>query len=159
MSQSAIYPGTFDPITLGHIDLVKRALRLFDRVVVAIAEHDAKEPLFSLEERVSLAKQVLAEFDQVEVIGFSGLLVECAKKHNLQIILRGIRVISDFDYEFQLAGVNRLLSPKLETVFLRPADRYTYISSSIVRNVAASHGDVSHFVPPIVEEALAKKYL
>ena len=154
----AIYPGTFDPITFGHLDLVKRALNLFDHIVVAVAAKEEKSPLFSLDERVNLARTVLKDFDHVEVVGFKNLLVDFAKEQHAKIILRGIRMISDFDYEFQLAGVNRLLSPDIETVFLRPDDKYSYVSSSIVRDIASSHGDVSYFVPPVIANALKEKF-
>ena len=135
MAVSAMYPGTFDPITLGHEDLVRRASRLFDRVVVAIAANPGKEPMFSLEERVELAQAVLADFDNVEVMGYTGLTVNFAEDHELQVIIRGLRAISDFEYEFQLANMNRHLIADVETVFLTPTETYTYISASLVREI------------------------
>ena len=135
MAVSAMYPGTFDPITLGHEDLVRRATRLFDKVVVAIAANPGKEPMFSLDERVNLAQAVLAGLDSVEVMGYSGLTVDFAKEHGLQAIIRGLRAISDFEYEFQLANMNRHLTDEVESVFLTPTETYTYISSSLVREI------------------------
>ena len=154
MPVSAMYPGTFDPITLGHEDLVRRATRLFDRVVVAIAANPGKEPMFSLDERVALARSVLDEFDNVEVTGYEGLTVEFAREHDLQVIIRGLRAISDFEYEFQLANMNRHLNDEVETAFLTPTETYTYISSSLVREIASLGGDISEFVSPTVKKAL-----
>lgn len=154
MTVSAMYPGTFDPITLGHEDLVRRATRLFDRVVVAIAANPGKEPMFSLEERVALAKSVLGEFPSVEVTGYEGLTVDFARKNDLQVIVRGLRAISDFEYEFQLANMNRHLTDEVETAFLTPTEKYTYISSSLVREVCSLGGEISEFVSPPVREAL-----
>jgi pantetheine-phosphate adenylyltransferase len=154
MAVSAMYPGTFDPITLGHEDLVRRASRLFDRVVVAIAANPSKEPMFTLEERVELARTVLADFNNVEVTGYAGLTVNFAADHHLQVIVRGLRAISDFEYEFQLANMNRHLSATVESVFLTPAESYTYISSSLVREICSMGGDVSEFVSPKVKLAL-----
>jgi len=149
-----MYPGTFDPITLGHEDLVRRAGRLFDKVVVAIAANPSKEPMFSLEERVSLAQTALAEFDNVEVTGYDGLTVDFARQNDLQVIVRGLRAISDFEYEFQLANMNRHLNDEVETAFLTPTETYTYISSSLVREICKLGGDVSEFVSPEVKIAL-----
>jgi pantetheine-phosphate adenylyltransferase len=157
MSVSAMYPGTFDPITLGHEDLVRRATRLFDRVVVAIAANPGKEPMFSLDERVELATSVLAGFDGVEVTGYEGLTVEFAREHGLQVIVRGLRAISDFEYEFQLANMNRHLTDEVETAFLTPTETYTYISSSLVREIASLGGDISEFVSPAVRRALLER--
>jgi pantetheine-phosphate adenylyltransferase len=157
MSVSAMYPGTFDPITLGHEDLVRRASRLFDRVVVAIAANPGKEPMFSLEERVALARAVLADFDGVEVTGYDGLTVNFAKDHGLRVIVRGLRAISDFEYEFQLANMNRHLTDEVETAFLTPTETYTYISSSLVREIASLGGDISEFVSPGVKQALLER--
>jgi pantetheine-phosphate adenylyltransferase len=157
MTVSAMYPGTFDPITLGHEDLVRRATRLFDRVVVAIAANPGKEPMFSLDERVALAKTVLGGFDNVEVTGYEGLTVEFARDHGLQVIVRGLRAISDFEYEFQLANMNRHLTDEVETAFLTPTETYTYISSSLVREIASLGGDISEFVSPKVKEALLER--
>src|SRR5690606_19931194 len=157
MTVSAMYPGTFDPITLGHEDLVRRALRLFDRVVVAIAANPGKAPMFRLEERVALAQEVLAPFDRVEVMGYEGLTVEFAREHGLAVIIRGLRAVSDFEYEFQLANMNRHLTDEVETAFLTPTETYTYISSSLVREIAALGGDISEFVSPAVRQALLER--
>lgn len=157
MTVSAMYPGTFDPITLGHEDLVRRACRLFDRVVVAIAANPGKEPMFSIDERVSLAESVLGEFDNVEVSGYDGLTVDFAKANDLQVIVRGLRAISDFEYEFQLANMNRHLTAEVETAFLTPTEKYTYISSSLVREIAGMGGDISEFVSPQVRSALLER--
>ena len=157
MSVSAMYPGTFDPITLGHEDLVRRAGRLFDKVVVAIAANPSKEPMFSLEERVALAQTALAEFDNVEVTGYDGLTVDFARHNDLQVIVRGLRAISDFEYEFQLANMNRHLTDEVETAFLTPTETYTYISSSLVREICTLGGDVSEFVSPEVKIALMER--
>ncbi len=157
MAVSAMYPGTFDPITLGHEDLVRRATRLFDRVVVAIAANPSKEPMFSLEERVALSESVLTDLDNVEVMGYSGLTVDFAKDHGLQAIIRGLRAISDFEYEFQLANMNRHLTDEVESVFLTPTETYTYISSSLVREICSMGGDISEFVSPKVKLALMER--
>jgi pantetheine-phosphate adenylyltransferase len=154
---SAMYPGTFDPITLGHEDLVRRACRLFDKVVVAIAANPGKEPMFTLDERVSLAKTVLREFDNVEVSGYDGLTVDFAKDNGLAVIVRGLRAISDFEYEFQLANMNRHLTDEVETAFLTPTETYTYISSTLVREIASMGGDISEFVSPEVNAALMER--
>ena len=158
MTVSAMYPGTFDPITLGHEDLVRRAICLFDRVVVAVAANPSKETMFSLEQRVTLAQTVLEDFDNVEVMGYTGLTVNFAQDHNLQVIIRGLRAISDFEYEFQLANMNRHLTADVETVFLTPNETYTYISSSLVREICGMGGDVSEFVSPKVKIALIDYY-
>ncbi len=157
MTVSAMYPGTFDPITLGHEDLVRRACRLFDKVVVAIAANPSKEPMFSLDERVDMARSALAEFDSVEVTGYEGLTVDFALQHDLQVIVRGLRAISDFEYEFQLANMNRHLSEEVETAFLTPTETYTYISSSLVREICTLGGDISEFVSPQVKAALMER--
>ena len=157
MAVSAMYPGTFDPITLGHEDLVRRASRLFDKVVVAIAANPGKEPMFTLEERVALAKSVLKDFDGVEVTGYEGLTVNFAKENGLRVIVRGLRAISDFEYEFQLANMNRHLTDEVETAFLTPTETYTYISSSLVREIAALGGDISEFVSPAIKKALLER--
>lgn len=153
----AIYPGTFDPITKGHTDLVERALRLFDHVILAVAEQTSKTPVFSTEERLEMAREALAGLDGVEVVPMPGLLVEFAAKHNASAIIRGLRAVSDFEYEFQLAGMNRKLAPDIETLFLTPAEKYAYISSSLVREVAALGGDVSAFVHEKVMAELKKR--
>jgi pantetheine-phosphate adenylyltransferase len=158
MNISAIYPGTFDPITNGHIDLISRATRIFDRVIVAVAESRNKIPLFTLAERVDLARLTLQNIGKVEVVGFDTLLVDCAVKHGATVILRGLRAVSDFEFEFQLAGMNRHLSPDLETMFLTPSEKYAFISSSVIREIAKLGGDVSGFVPELVRESLAQKY-
>lgn len=157
MPSIAIYPGTFDPITNGHIDLVRRAARLFDDVILGVAVYPGKSPLFSLEERVDLAKQALKDADNVEVVGFDGLLVEFARTQRAQAVVRGLRAVSDFEFEFQLAAMNRKLAPELESLFLTPAEEYAFISSSLVREVAQLGGDVSAFVPPAVRTALSRR--
>jgi pantetheine-phosphate adenylyltransferase len=157
MAASAMYPGTFDPITLGHEDLVRRATRLFDKVIVAIAANPSKEPMFSLDERVELARTVLADMDSVEVMGYSGLTVDFARDNGLQAIVRGLRAISDFEYEFQLANMNRHLNEEVESVFLTPTETYTYISSSLVREICSMGGDISEFVSPKVKGALMER--
>ena len=152
-----MYPGTFDPITLGHEDLVRRACRLFDKVVVAIAANPGKEPMFSLEERVELAQSVLSGLSNVEVSGYQGLTVDFARENNLQVIVRGLRAISDFEYEFQLANMNRHLNDEVETAFLTPTETYTYISASLVREICSMGGDISEFVSPKVSTALMER--
>ena len=156
MKVTALYPGTFDPLTNGHADLIKRAAKMFDVVLLAIANNPSKKPCFSLEERVELAEQVLSEYKNVKVIGFSGLLVDLAKQQNAQVLIRGIRAVSDFDYEFQLANMNRRLSPELESVFLTPAEENSFISSTLVKEVALHDGDISQFVHPEVKTAITK---
>ncbi len=152
---TALYPGTFDPITNGHSDLVARAGLLFDKVVLAVAANPGKKPIFTLEERVAMAEEVLAGYERVEVIEFDSLLVNFARECGASVILRGLRAVSDFEYEFQLAGMNRRLAPDIETVFLTPGEQFSYISSSLVREVASLGGDVSEFVHPVVVSALA----
>jgi pantetheine-phosphate adenylyltransferase len=153
----AVYPGTFDPLTKGHEDLVARAARLFGEVIVAVAHSQAKRPFFSLEERIGLAKDVLAPYPNVTVLGFSGLLSEFLKVHDARVILRGLRAVSDFEYEFQMAGMNRRLNPGIETMFLTPSDKYMFISATIVREIAILGGDVSEFVHPLTARALQSK--
>ncbi len=158
MAISAMYPGTFDPITLGHEDLVRRAARLFDHVVVAIAlDTGSKVPMFTYDERVEMAKQAVKHHDNVEIKGYSGLTVEYAQQNGHQVIIRGLRAVSDFEYEFQLANMNRALTEDVETVFLTPTDMYTYISSTLVREVAQLGGDVSGFVSPQVKAAIEER--
>ena len=153
-----IYPGTFDPITHGHTDLVERASRLFDRVIVSIAQSEKKKPLFSLEERSELAKIALSHLDNVEIKGFDYLMVHYAQDQKADAVLRGLRAVSDFEYEFQLANMNRALSPTTETLFLTPAEKYSYISSSLVREIASLNGDITPFVHPAVASALQDKF-
>jgi pantetheine-phosphate adenylyltransferase len=157
MSVSAMYPGTFDPITLGHEDLVRRAARLFDKVVVAIAANPAKAPMFSLEERVELAQAALFDVPNIEVSGYDGLTVDFAQDRGLRVILRGLRAVSDFEYEFQLANMNRHLAKDVETAFLTPKETYNFISSSLVREICSMGGDISKFVSPVVNDALMKR--
>jgi len=154
---TAVYPGTFDPITNGHSDLVFRATTLFDKVIVAVALNPGKEPLFTIEQRLGFAKEVLADLGNVEVLQFDSLLVDFVRQHEATVILRGLRAVSDFEYEFQLAGMNRRLAPDVETLFLRPAEQYAYLSSSLVREVAALGGDVSEFIHPAVQVALRRR--
>ncbi len=158
MTVSAMYPGTFDPITLGHEDLVRRAARLYGQVVVAIAANPgSKEPMFSFDERVELANAALGDLENVKVTGYEGLTVDFARDNKLAVIMRGLRAVSDFEYEFQLANMNRHLTDEVETVFLTPTEKYTFISSSLVREVATLGGDVSEFVSPKVKEALMQR--
>ena len=158
MSTIAIYPGTFDPITNGHIDLVERGARLFDRLIIAVALSAGKNPLFSLPERVDLASEVLAHLDNVEVQSFDCLLVDFAEEVGANIIVRGLRAVSDFEYEFQLAGMNRRLKPDIETIFLMPAEQYSFLSASMVREIASLGGDVTSFIDPKVQTAMAQKF-
>lgn len=158
MSVIAVYPGTFDPITCGHTDLIKRASPFYEKVIIAVAQNQNKQPLFSLDERIALAQQACLGLDNVEVRGFDCLLVEFVKQMKGQVILRGLRAVSDFEYEFQLASMNRKLASQVETMFMTPAEQYSYISSSLVREIARLKGDVSDFVPDCVHQALQKKY-
>ena len=159
MSVSAMYPGTFDPITLGHHDLVRRAAKIFDRVVVAVAtDTGGKKTMFSIEERVRLAKAALADEPKVEVVSYAGLTVKFAETNGLGVVIRGLRAVSDFEFEFQLASMSRHLAEEVETVFLTPMPEFTFVSSSRVREIAMLGGDVKKFVDPMVEEALIKKY-
>ncbi|AVJ55000.1 pantetheine-phosphate adenylyltransferase [Idiomarina sp. OT37-5b] len=158
MHSKAIYPGTFDPITNGHYDLIERAAKLFRHVVVGIAENPSKKPLFSLQERVILAQQVTETLDNVSVVGFSGLLVNFAKEQEATVLVRGLRAVSDFEYEFQLANMNRRLFPDLESVFLTPAEENSFISSTLVKEVALHGGDVTGFVDNRVADALKQKF-
>lgn len=153
----AVYPGTFDPLTKGHEDLVARAAKLFGEVVVAVADSEAKRPYFSLKERVEMARGVLSTYPNVRVEGFSGLLSTFLTQNNANVILRGLRAVSDFEYEFQMAGMNRRLNPGVETMFLTPSDKYMFISATIVREIAILGGDVTDFVHPITAAALKKK--
>ena len=153
-----VYPGTFDPITNGHLDLVQRASHLFDHVVIAVAESSKKKPLFTMEERVNLAKEVLKDLDNIEVCGFNCLLKDLVEEKGAYGVVRGLRAVSDFEYEFQLANMNRVLAPSMESLFLTPAEHLSYISSSLVKEIASLGGDVSRFVPGTVEKALLDKY-
>lgn len=157
MINKAIYPGTFDPITRGHEDVVRRAARLFDEVVVAVAKSHSKKPLFDLDERVALAAEVLADCPNVRVAGFSGLLMQFAREEGARVVIRGLRAVSDFEYEFQLAGMNRHLYPEVETIFLTPSEQYMFISASLVREIAVLGGDISKFVPSVVDAAIQQK--
>ena len=157
MRVTAIYPGTFDPMTVGHTDVAARASRMFDEVIVAVGANSSKSPFFSLDERVDMARDIVAELDNVSVQPFDGLLVDFVSKVNGKVIVRGLRAISDFDYEVQIAGVNRHLSPDVDTVFIAASQDYTFLSSSIVREVASLHGDVSDFVHPLVLDAFNAK--
>lgn len=157
MNVTAIYPGSFDPLTNGHADLVRRAAQLFERVVVAVAASPHKTPLFTLDERVAMARAVLADINGVSVLGFDSLLVDFVRAQKARVVLRGLRAVSDFEYEFQLAGMNRRLAPEIETVFLTPAEQEMFISASLVKEVALLGGDVRAFVHPAVQAALKSK--
>jgi len=157
MINKAIYPGTFDPLTCGHEDIVRRAARLFSEVVLAVADNTSKKPFFSLRERVEIAAEVLADLPNVQVMPFSGLLMQFVRDQAAGVVVRGLRAVSDFEYEFQLAGMNRKLYPEVETMFLTPAEQYMFISASLVREIAVLGGDVTQFVPPLVEARLKNK--
>lgn len=156
--RTAIYPGTFDPVTNGHTDLVKRAARVFEKVIVAIAESPHKEPLLPLQQRIELAQSCLREVTNVEVVGFSSLLMDFVQEVGAGVVVRGLRAVSDFEYEFQLASMNRHLAPEIETLFLTPDERYSFISSSLVKEVARLDGDVTEFVAPEVRKALVQRF-
>ena len=157
-TNTVIYPGTFDPLTNGHVDLTERAARLFDRVVVAIAHNEKKTPLFPLEQRVELCRASLSHLDNVEVTGFSILLIDFARNQGASCVLRGLRAVADFEYEFQLANMNRAMYPAFESIFLTPSEHLSYISSSLVREIAALDGDISPFVPEPVNRAIRERY-
>ncbi|MEJ0098843.1 MAG: pantetheine-phosphate adenylyltransferase [Pseudomonadota bacterium] len=159
MPRRAIYPGTFDPITNGHTDLVRRAAGIFDRVLVAVANNPRKTPMFVLEERVEMSRRVLADIPNVEVVGYEGLTVDFMRERGFRIVVRGLRAVSDFEFEFQLANMQRHLLPEMETVFLTPQEQFTFISSTMVREIAVFGGSVSEFVDPIVATALRGKKL
>ena len=150
----AIYPGTFDPLTRGHEELVRRASSLFDSLILAIAESTPKRTFFSLQERIDMAREVLGDVKNLQVMGFTGLLIDFVRQHNARVVFRGLRAVSDFEFEFQMAGMNRKLDPNLESLFLTPAEEYAFLSSHLVREVAALGGDVSAFVDPAVAAAL-----
>jgi len=158
MSKTALYPGTFDPITHGHTELVRRACRIFDVVIVAVAANAGKQPLFTLEQRVAMATEVLRDIPGARVIGFNTLLVDCVKANGASVILRGLRAVSDFEYEFQMASMNKHLAPEIDTVFMTPGEQETYISASLVKEIASLGGDVAEFVAPPVRAALQKKF-
>jgi pantetheine-phosphate adenylyltransferase len=153
----AIYPGTFDPLTRGHEDLVRRAAGLFDSLIVAVADSRGKNPIFSPDERLAIARETLSHHANVEVVGFSGLLVNFVRQQKADVVIRGLRAVSDFEYEFQMAGMNRHLMPEVETVFMTPTDKYQFISGTLVREIALLGGDVSKFVAPSVQDWLHKK--
>lgn len=157
MEARAVYPGTFDPLTRGHEDIVRRARYLFSEVIVAIADNPAKKPFFSLQERVEMAQAVLADCQNVRVVGFSGLLMQFVREQGAWVVVRGLRAVSDFEYEFQLAGMNRKLFPEVETLFLTPSEQYMFISASLVREIALLGGDVSKFVSPLIEDGMKRK--
>lgn len=157
MNNKAVYPGTFDPITLGHEDLARRAARLFDSVILAVADSRAKRPFFTLDERVEMAREVLKDLKNVKVVGFSGLLMKFVQDHKARVVVRGLRAASDFEHEFQLAGMNRSLYPGVETVFLTPGEEFMFISATIVREISVLGGDVTKFVPPEVAGRLKAK--
>ena len=157
MKRNAVYPGTFDPITNGHHDLVRRAASIFSRLVIAIAANPNKAPMFPLAQRVEMARAVLADLPNVEIVGYAGLTVEFARKNDLNVVIRGLRAVSDFEFEFQLANMSRHLSPEIETVFMTPQEQFTFISSTLVREIAVLGGDVSEFVHPIVAVELRKQ--
>jgi len=152
-----IYPGTFDPITRGHADLIERASKMFDCVIIAVAASDKKQPLFSLDERVALVQQVTADIANTKVLGFSGLLVDLAKKQGASVLLRGLRTMKDFEYELPMANMNRMLAPEIDSIFLMPYEQHSYTSSTIVREIAQLKGDISGFVHPVVAKALQDK--
>ena len=156
--KTIVYPGTFDPITNGHVDLIERAAKLFDKIVIGIASNQKKSPLFTIDERIHLATVAVAHLDNVEIKGFDYLLVNFVKACNADAVMRGLRAVSDFEYEFQLSNMNRALSPELESIFLTPSEKFSYISSSLIREISALKGDASKFVPPHVAAALLEKF-
>jgi pantetheine-phosphate adenylyltransferase len=156
--KTVIYPGTFDPITNGHVDLVERAAAIFDRVILAIAHSEKKRPLFNLEERIDLSRRALSHVKNLEILGYSNLLVDFARTHKARFVLRGVRAIADFEYELQLANMNRAMYPDLETVFLTPNEKFAFISSTLVREIAAMGGAAQQFVPPVVAAALDERF-
>lgn len=157
MSNIAVYPGTFDPVTYGHIDLIKRAQQIFPKVIVAVAHNPHKKPLFSVEERVSMLKKATAGFKRIEVYDFDGLVVNYARKQKAKVLIRGLRMVSDFEYEFQMALTNRKLSPNIETIFLMPQESYSYLSAKLLKEAASLGAKLSSFVPGFVEKALKEK--
>lgn len=157
MTITAVYAGTFDPITLGHEDITRRACKLFDRVIIAVADSQSKKPLFTLDERVAIARQSLSDVSNVQVMGFSGLLMNFVRQQGARVVVRGVRSVTDFDYEFQLAGMNRQLFPEVETIFLTPGEQHAYVSATLVREIALLGGDAARFVSPEVAQQLAAK--
>ena len=157
MNKKAVYPGTFDPMTRGHEDLVRRAAGLFDHVVLAVADSKNKRPLFTLAERIDMAREALGDVKNVTIEGFSGLLMEFVRAHDARVVLRGVRAVSDFDYEFQLAGMNRKMHPEVETVFMTPGEEYMFLSATLVREISVMGGDVSKFVSPVIAGRLKSK--
>jgi len=157
MSKRVLYPGTFDPLTLGHIDLIKRAARMFDETIIAVAANPQKEPLFNLTERVSMVEKCVEDIPSTRVIGFSGLLIDVLKENDSRVVLRGLRAVSDFEFEFQLASMNRRLNADTETIFLTPSEKYTFVSASIVKEIAKLKGDVAQFLHPHVNRCLIEK--
>ncbi|MDP1673181.1 MAG: pantetheine-phosphate adenylyltransferase [Burkholderiales bacterium] len=157
MNNKAVYPGTFDPMTLGHEDLVRRAARLFGHVVLAVADSRTKRPMFTLAERIDIARDTLKDAKNVSVEGFSGLLMDFVRKHKATVVVRGVRAVTDFDYEFQLAGMNRKLHPDVETVFMTPGEEYMFLSATLVREISVMGGDVSKFVSPVIAGRLKAK--
>ena len=157
MNKKAVYPGTFDPMTLGHEDLARRAARLFDHVVLAVADSKTKRPLFTLAERIDMAREALSDVKNVTIEGFSGLLMQFVIAHDARVVLRGVRAVSDFDYEFQLAGMNRKMHPEVETVFMTPGEEYMFLSATLVREISVMGGDVSKFVSSVVADRLKAK--
>ena len=157
MNHKAVYPGTFDPVTLGHEDLIRRAARLFENMIVAVADSSAKRPFFTRDERVELTREVVKDLKNVKVVGFSGLLMKFVQENQARVVIRGLRAVSDFEYEFQLAGMNRGMYPDVETVFLTPGEQFMFISATIVREISMLGGDVSKFVPPLVARRLRGK--
>ncbi|HYA20403.1 MAG TPA: pantetheine-phosphate adenylyltransferase [Burkholderiales bacterium] len=153
----AVYPGTFDPITRGHEDLVRRAAHIFDEVIVAVADSHGKQPFFTLAERVKMAEQVLGIYERVEVVGFSGLLMDLVRSKGANVIVRGLRAVSDFEYEFQMAGMNRNMHPDVETIFMTPSEQFMFVSASMVREIAILGGNVGKFVQPLIAEQLSAK--
>jgi pantetheine-phosphate adenylyltransferase len=156
-SKVAIYPGTFDPLTLGHEDIIRRAAQLFDYVVLGVAESLGKKPIFARDERMEVAREALADLGNVSVVGFSGLLVEFAKFHHAKVVVRGVRSVTDFDYEFQMAGMNRQMMPELETIFMTPSEKHQYVSGTLVREIARMNGDIENFVAASVAKRMRAK--
>jgi pantetheine-phosphate adenylyltransferase len=154
----AVYPGTFDPMTKGHLDVINRSRKLFSQIIILIAHHDEKDPLFSIQERKEMIEESIKDLDNVSVDSYDGLLVDYALKKDVNVVIRGLRAISDFEYEFQMALMNRKLSPDVETIFLVPHESFTYLSSSLIKEIISVGGDISHFVPPIVKQFLEKKF-